>query len=335
MTGFTYHRPATLPEALAALAEPGSRAIGGGTDLLPCIDEGVVTLARVIDVRDLPGATDVTLRPDGSARIGAGVRLADLAAHAGLRERFPLLCATAESVGSPALRNMGTLGGNLGQRMRCWYFRGGVPCFKNGGDSCAAYGGEHEYHGIVGGGSCHAVHPSDPAVALEVLDAMVEVTGAKGGAATGAIASAAGATRRLSIAELYAGAASNPKAEMTLADGELIAAIEIPAEAAGGEQHWEKVIQRGAWDFALVSIAAARRADGTVRMALGGVGLGPWRLALSVEEDVASGGLDEDSIDALAERAMYDTVPLARNGYKVKVAQAVLRRAMRALGAQH
>lgn len=321
MTSFAYLRAATLPDALAALGDPGTRAIGGGTDLLPCIDEGVVRLTRVVDVRDLPGAGDITLRADGSARVGAGVRLADLAAHAGLRAHFPLLADAAAAVGSPALRNMGTLGGNLGQRMRCWYFRRGVACFKNGGDRCAAYAGEHEYHGIIPGGSCHAVHPSDPAVALEVLDAQVEIAGP------------GGAVRRCTIAELYAGAMDDPQGEMTLAEGELITAVELPAAAAGGVQHWEKIIQRGAWDFALIACAAARRTDGSVRMALGGVGLGPWRIAHSVEEDVASGGLDEDSIDALAERAMYDTVPLARNGYKVWMAQAALRRAMRALGA--
>lgn len=321
MTSFAYLRPATLPDALAALGEPGTRAIGGGTDLLPCIDEGVVRLTRVLDVRDLPGARDLDVRADGSARIGAGVRLADLAAHPGLRAHFPLLADAAAAVGSPALRNMGTLGGNLGQRMRCWYFRRGVACFKNGGDRCAAYAGEHEYHGIIPGGSCHAVHPSDPAVALEVLDARVEIAGP------------GGATRRCTIAALYAGAMDDPHGEMTLAPGELITAVELPAAAAGGVQHWEKIIQRGAWDFALIACAAARRTDGAVRMALGGVGLGPWRIAHSVEEDVASGGLDEDSIDALAERAMYDTVPLARNGYKVWMAQAALRRAMRALGA--
>ena len=133
------------------------------------------------------------------------------------------------------------------------------------------------------------------------------------------------------LQRVFAGASADPLGEMTLASDELIVAIELPAAAAGGAQHWEKIMQRGAWDFALVSCAAARHTDGVVRMALGGVGLGPWRIAESVEEDVASGGLDEDSIDALAERAMYDAVPLKRNGYKVDIARAVLRRAMRAL----
>lgn len=316
---FAYVRPDSLADALDALGHPDAVAIGGGTDLLVWIGEGLATPSRVVDVRALPGARDITLRPDGALRIGAAVRIAEIAGHASVRSGFPALASAAASVGTPALRNMGTLGGNLAQRPRCWYLRRGVNCFKNGGDWCWAVDGEHQYHGIVPGGTCRAVHPSDPAVALEALDAHVEIAGPEG------------ASRRVTIAALFAGAAANPMAEHTLAPGELITAIELPAAAAGGRQHWEKIMQRGAWDFALVSCAAARRTDGTVRIALGGVGAGPWRVALSVEEDVASGGLDDDSLDALAERALYDTEPLAGNGYKIWIAQAALRRAMRTL----
>lgn len=317
---FEYAHATTLPDALTALSAEGTLPVAGGTDLVPCVDEGILAPARVLDIRTLPGARDITLHADGSATIGAAVRISELAAHEGLRSRFPVLAESAASVGTPALRNMGTIGGNLAQRHHCWYFRRGVGCFKRGGTQCAAVDGEHEYHGIVAGGVCRAVHPSDPAVALEALEATVIV------------ARAGAAKRRVSIEALYAGAADNPLREATLAHGELITAIELPAAAADGVQHWEKVMQRGAWDFALVSCAAVRRTDGTVRLALGGVALAPWRIALSVEEDIASGGLDDDSIDALAERAMYDVEPLARNGYKVTLAQTVLKRAMQALG---
>lgn len=317
---FEYAHATTLPDALAALAAEGTLPVAGGTDLVPCVDEGILSPSRVLDIRGLPGARDITIHADGSATIGAAVRISDLATHQELRARFPVLAEAAASVGTPALRNMGTIGGNLVQRHHCWYFRRGVGCFKRGGTQCAAVEGEHEYHGIVADGTCRAVHPSDPAVALEVLDATV------------VIARAGAAERRVGITELFAGAAGNALSEVTLAHGELITAIELPAASAGGVQHWEKVMQRGAWDFALVSCAAVRRADGAVRLALGGVALAPWRIALSVEEDIASGGLDEDSIDALAERAMYDVEPLARNGYKVTLAQTVLKRAMQALG---
>jgi xanthine dehydrogenase YagS FAD-binding subunit len=321
MPPFTYARPTTLPDALRALAQPATVPIGGGTDLLVCIEEGLASPAQVVDVRTLPGAGDIHTDNAG-LRIGAGGRIAAIAAHAEIRERYPLLAEAAASVGTPALRNMGTLAGNLVQRNRCWYLRRGAACFKSDGAGCPAVRGEHQYHGIVADGPCRAVHPSDPAVALEALDATVEIAGADG------------TLRSLSIAALYAGASSNPGGETTLGPGELITAVHLPAESAGGAQHWQKLMQRGAWDFALVSCAAVRRADGAVRLVLGGVAAAPWRIALSVEEDIASGGLDADSIDALAERALYDTEPLKGNAYKLTMARTLLARAMRALSAE-
>jgi len=320
MTRYTYLRPPSLAAALDALAAPGAVPLGGGSDLLPSIDEGLLTPSAVVDVQALPGFDDIGRGADGALRLGAGVRIDTVAQHPLVREHAALLAAAAAAVGSPALRNMGTLGGNLAQRQRCWYLRRGVACFKNGGDHCAAYAGEHSYHAIFDTGPCHAVHPSDPSVALEALDAQVEVASQRG-------------TRVLAVAALYEGAAHNRVREVTLADDELIVAVRIPAESLGGVWHWEKTIQRGAFDFALVSCAALRRPDGVVRMALGGVAAGPWRAPLSVEEDVASGGLDADSIDALAERALYDATPLDGTRYKVRIAQALLRRAMSVLTA--
>lgn len=321
MTGFAYERPETLDAARAALAVPDSMPIGGGTDLLVWIDEGLAAPARVVDLRAWPGALTIEAAANGDVRLGAGTRIADIAMHPVVLEHFPALAEACASVGTPALRNMGTLGGNLGQRPRCWYLRRNVPCFKNHGSGCPAVAGEHQYHGIVAEGACRAVHPSDPIVALTALGATVEVLRADG------------TLRPIPIEALYEGAATNPAAEMTLATGEFIVGVMLPAEARSGRQHWEKLMQRGAWDFALVSCAGARRTDGSVRMALGGVALGPWRIALSVEEDVASGGLDEDSIDALAERALYDASPLPGNEYKMTMARTALRRAMHALTA--
>ncbi|HET8771142.1 MAG TPA: FAD binding domain-containing protein [Gemmatimonadaceae bacterium] len=316
---FAYERPTSLESVLEALAASGSVAIGGGTDLLVLVEEGLAKPQRVVDVRAYAGAGDIELRADGSARIGGAARIADVAAHQGLRAHFPVLAEACGSVGTPALRNMGTLGGNLAQRQRCWYFRRGVTCFKNGGDACAAVAGENQYHGIVAEGPCRAVHPSDPAVALLALGARV------------AIASKSG-SRTIALEELYAGAEADRERDVMIASDELVTAIELDAAAADGAQHWEKLMQRGAWDFALVACAAARRTDGSVRMALGGVGLGPWRVPSSIEEDVSSGGLDPESIDALAERALYDVEPLAKNAYKVEMARALLRRAVGAIG---
>jgi len=313
---FQYHRPESADDAIAALGERDSAALGGGTDLLVTMKEGLAAPAHLVDVRAVRGARDITVRVDGSVRIGGAVRIADLAAHDVIREKFGSLAEAARLVGTPALRNMGTIAGNLCQRPRCWYFRRGVSCMKNGGSGCAAVDGENQYHAILGGGPCHAVHPSDPAVALAALEATVELRGPNG------------SQRSVPIGEFFAGAATNPHGETSMAHGELIVAIELPAHSSGGAQRYEKLMQRGAWDFALVSLAGIKRADGEVRLVLGGVSPAPHRVNQSVEEDVASGGLDEESADALAERALYDAKPLSKNGYKATQAAALLKRAM-------
>ena len=319
MPPVSYARPRSVADALHALAEPNAHALGGGTDLLVAMREDLVQVDQIVDLRQLPGAREITARNDGTLRIGGGVRIADLAANEQVRVRFAALAQSARSVGTPALRNMGTIGGNLGQRPRCWYFRRQVPCIKNGAGGCPAVDGANQYHAIFADGPCHAVHPSDPAVALTALEASVEVVGP-------------GERRRVvPIAEFFAGAASNPAGETVLAHGEFIAALELPARSAGGVQRYVKLMQRGAWDFALVSLAAAKRTDGEVRLVLGGVAAMPYRVNQSVEEDVASGALDEESIDALAERALYDAAPLSGNAYKVRQAASLLKAAMRDL----
>jgi xanthine dehydrogenase YagS FAD-binding subunit len=317
MTGFSYHRPSSLDDALAALAEPGSLPIGGGSDLLAGIEEGHAAPARVVELERLPELATITVQSDGGVRIGAGVRVTTLAEAPELAA-FPVLRAACAAVGSPALRAMGTLGGNLAQRQRCWYFRSGISCFKHGGTACAAVEGEHVYHAILASGTCHAVHPSDPAVALMALDAQVEVRSVRG-------------TRMLSIDALYDGAANNPTSETVLADDEIVVAVHLDAAAREGAQHWEKLTQRGAFDLALVSCAGVRRTDGAVRIVLGGVAAGPWRAPHSVEEDIAVGELDAESIDALAARALYDATPLPGNAYKVPLAEAAIRRAAKTL----
>jgi xanthine dehydrogenase YagS FAD-binding subunit len=318
ISGFQYLRPASLDEALAAVASPGAALIGGGTDLVPRIEEGLAAPTAVIDVRHLPTARDIQLTADGALALGAAVRIANLADDATIRTRVPMLAEAAAAVGSPALRAMGTLAGNLAQRPRCWYYRRGVSCLKTGGTGCPAAAGEHPYHGIIDAGPCRAAHPSDPAVALLALDAMLEIATANG-------------PQHVALAEAYRDAATSPTAELAVGPNDVITRILIPAEALDGVTAWEKVMQRGAFDFALVSCAAVRRTDGSVRLVLGGVAAAPWRIPHSIEEDIASGGLDDESIDALAARALYDATPLPGTAYKVRIAEGVLQRAIRAI----
>ena len=300
------------------LAGAGAHALGGGTDLLVTMREGLVRPARVVDLRGIPDAVAMRWGDDGSLTIGAAVTIADIAAEPRVNERFPALAMACASVGSPALRNMGTIGGNLCQRPRCWYFRSGIPCLKSNGTDCPARDGENTHLAIFGGGPCYAVNPSDPAVALSALEATVHVAGPRG-------------ARRVPIADFFVLPDPDPRRETVLEPGEFVSAVSVPADSSGGRQRYTKVLQRGAWDFALASIAACKRTDGSVRMVLGGVAPVPWRVNPSVEEDVASAPLSVDDLDALAERAMYDAEPLSQNAYKVEMCKALLRESMKFL----
>jgi xanthine dehydrogenase YagS FAD-binding subunit len=216
---------------------------------------------------------------------------------------------------------MATIGGNLCQRPRCWYFRRGIPCLKNGGDSCPAREGENQYLAILEAGPCFIVHPSDPAVALVALDATIEVASVRG-------------HREVAAADFFVLPRERIDRETALASDELVIGVRLPEAAAGGVQRYVKLMQRAAWDFALVSLCAVRRADGDVRLVLGGVSPRPYRVYTSVEEEATSGGLDEETIAGLAERALLDAVPLSKNAYKLDLAASLLRDAIRELAAE-
>jgi xanthine dehydrogenase YagS FAD-binding subunit len=310
---FEYRAATSLEDAVRELAEPGAMPLGGGTDLLVAIDERLAAPSTLVDLRTIPGSADIVMLRDGSVTIGAAARIADLAKHHRILAQFPALAQACDTVGTPALRHMGTLGGNLCQRPRCWYFRRGISCLKSGGSSCPAKDGENQYLAILDAGPCYAVHPSDPAVALTALEAIAIVSSSRG-------------SRKVALSDLYLVSAERPNRETALERDEFISAITIPAESVGGTQRYHKLMQRDAWDFALVSAAACKRMDGGVRIVLGGVAPRPWRVNSSVEEDVASGGLDDDAIATLADRALLDAKPLSKNAYKVDLAATLLRR---------
>jgi xanthine dehydrogenase YagS FAD-binding subunit len=309
-----YSRPGTAAEAARDLSQQGAVPISGGTDLLVSIEEGFVSASAVVDLRGIAGSDRIERTADGGLRIGGSARIRDIANDPQVREAFPCLANACDVVGTPALREMGTIGGNLCQRPRCWYLRRGISCYKSGGDSCPAKDGENQYHAILDGGPCYIVHPSDPAVALTALDAQVEISGR-------------GTPRLVAISDFYVLPTQRLDHETILQPGEFVSAVVLPGQG-GGKQVYVKLMQRGAWDFALVSCAAIKRMNGDVRIVLGGVAPRPWRVPESLEEDVAAGGLDEDTIATVAARALYDAKPLGENGYKVKLAETLIRRSV-------
>src|SRR5829696_5486783 len=240
MRAFTYERPADTAGALHAIAKPGAKFLAGGTNLLDLMKVEAETPQHLVDVSRLP-LTEIS-DDNGGLRIGAMVTNSDLAIDRRVRERYPMLSRAVLNGASGQLRNQATTGGNLLQRTRCYYFYDpSTPCNKRvPGSGCSALKGFNRIHAVLGGSdACIAVHPSDMAVALSALDAEVEVQSASG-------------RRRIKITDLHRLPEATPQKDTTLADGELITAVILPAPPAGG-QVYRKVRDRASYDFALVS----------------------------------------------------------------------------------
>jgi xanthine dehydrogenase YagS FAD-binding subunit len=252
------------------------------------------------------------------------VRLSALLDDPALAGRPDLAClreALLETA-SPQLRHMATLGGNLLQRPRCWYFRNALThCLRKGGQRCYAFRGENKYHAILGGGPCYIVHPSDPALALLALDASVVVVGREG-------------ARTIPIAAFYLLPRQDAHREADIAPDEILTEVVVPEPAERARSVYVKVAERQVWDFALVSAAVQLTLDGdrvtSARVALGGVAPAPWR-AESAEEALAGAVLTDGTIDRAARAATTGARPLAQNAFKVDLAQGVLRQALQRL----
>jgi len=281
--------------------------IAGGTDLVPLMRDGLVTPRTVVNLKTIRNGGAIRASRTG-ATFGALALVADVAAHAGVRRAFPALAAACDAVGTPQIRNMATLGGNLCQRIRCWYFRQNVPCHKTGSRGCPAVEGLNEYLGILGGGPCHAPHPSDPAVALAALDATIHVRLGKSG------------THRMSISDLYRTAAKRRDSETILRPGDVIERISVPRKYAGARQVYLKATQRAEWDFALVSVAVVwPKGRGSMpRVVLGGVAPRPW------EVEIRESGTGKAWAQRVAESAVGAARPLSQNAYKVALARNLI-----------
>jgi xanthine dehydrogenase YagS FAD-binding subunit len=324
MENFRYARASDLRSALLALREPSTSALAGGTELLNWMRDGIQAPSRVIDISRLPlDAIEVT---DRALKLGALARMSDVAAHPAVRRDYPVLVQSLELAASPQIRNLGTMGGNLMQRTRCPYFRSetAVPCNKRTpGSGCAARHGENRGHAIFGWSeACVATHPSDLAVALAALDAVVQVASATG-------------ERSIPATEFHRLPGDEPQRDNLLQAGELITAVEVPASPSTARSFYLKVRERSSYEFAMVSAAVTLELNGRTireaRIALGGVAHKPWRLS-SAERSLQGVALEPRAIGAAIAGAIDEARPLEQNGFKVRLAKNAVVRALEFAG---
>ncbi len=324
MRPLSYARVADVDAAIAAVSQSRDSAfLAGGTTEVDLVRQDVLKPALLVDINDLPlnGVEDL---PGGGLRIGALARMSDVAQTPAVQQRFPAISQALLLGASAQLRNMASMGGNLCQRVRCSYFRDATsPCNKRDpGSGCAALHGFNRGHAILGtSDKCIATHPSDVAVALVALDAVVHTRGP-------------GGERAIAIDDFFLLPGDTPDREHPLEHGELITAIEVPAAPMARRSAYLKFRDRESYEFALVSVAAAvRLQDGTiadVRLALGGVGTKPWR-ARRAEASLLGQQATRNAFGDAAAEELAQAVPRALNAFKVDLAQRCIVRALTAL----
>jgi xanthine dehydrogenase YagS FAD-binding subunit len=322
MKAFEFVNPSSLKEVPSLLGQNREKAVllAGGVDLLGELKEGLVAPDRVVNLKAVSGLN--AIKADGKGlRIGALATLAEIENHPAIQKDYRALADAAASVGSVQIRNVGTLGGNLCQRPRCWYYRDeGFHCLKKGGSKCFAVEGNNKYNAILGGGPSYIVHPSDTAPALVALGAKVTVLGPKG-------------SRTLPLEEFFVLPAEILRRENVLAPDEVVTEVEVPAPAPGAKSAYLKFQEKDSMDFALSAVAVALTMSGdtirAARVVLGGVAPKPWP-AKEADGVLAGQRLSEDLLRRAADAALAKAQPLGYNDYKVPLTKALIQRAVMA-----
>ena len=332
MKAFTLLNPTTLEQALEVLAERNRRGskgraqlLAGGQDLLTEMKEHLAEPEIVVNLKGIGGLDRIDVDGGGALTIGALATIAALEEHPEVRARFRVLAEAAASIASPQIRGFGTVGGNLCQRPRCWYYRSEhAKCIKKGGSECFSHDGLNKYNAILGGGPSYIVHPSDLAPALVALEAEVTLRGP-------------GGERKLPIEKFFTlPSEGSVLKENVLADDEILVSVRVPSPPSATRSTYLKFKERGSFDFALASVAAVVSVDsGNVtraRLALGGVAPIPWRSPDAEKALVGKPLADEKAWKAAGEAAMLEADPLKHNAYKVPLAKGLIHRALQALG---
>lgn len=322
MNRFEFARATSIAEAVRLVAEkPGSVLKAGGIDLLDHLKERLIQPPRLVDLKSVPGLDGIGVEADGSLRIGPLVTLARIAAHPDIRSAHAGLAQACAEAASPQIRNVASIGGNLLQRPRCWYYRlASYRCLKKGGDVCFAVGGEHRYHTIFADGACNAPHPSNAAMGLMAHGASFVFQDGRG-------------TRTVPADQFFTIPGRDPRRENAKTPDEILTSIHVPA-AAGMRSAYASVKEKAAFDWPLVSTAVALRADGGVvtqaRIILGAVAPVPLRSS-AAEQALIGKRLDDATAEAVAGAAVLGANPLAENGYKVELLRILVRRTLKSL----
>ena len=323
MKAFAYVNPTNEKEAVAALSPQFEQAvpIGGGQDLLARMKDYVTQPDRLVNVK---GALESTVTPsNGGLRIGAALKMVDLAEHADVARMYPALSAAAIEVGTPQIRNQATVGGNLNQRPRCWYFRNEeFVCLKKGGDTCFSITGENQFHAILGGGPSFIVHPSSLAVPSLAYGATFRLVGPKG-------------ERLVPASEYFTPPTKNVRTENVLAPDEILTHVILPPPNNVKSGHYE-VRYKASHDwpiaFATVLLSLSGSTVKSARVVMGAVAPIPWR-SRPAEDALVGKTITETTAAAAAEAALKDAHPLRQNAYKIDVAKVAVKRAiLRAAG---
>lgn len=319
---FAYIRPGSIEAAVEQLSEAKSVVYAGGTDLLGCLREDILDVTKVVSISGLEALKGIRPTADGGLRIGALTTITEVAENALVRERYPVLSQGASEVASPQLRNQGTIGGNLCQKPRCWYYRGEFHCLRKGGDTCYAAVGENQFHAIFGSGDiCFIVHPSDTAPALVALNAVVEILGPKG-------------RRTVPVEAFHMLPEVDVEADTVLETGEIVTAVQIPPSPEGMRSSYRKVRARGAWDFALAGVALALQFEGDRvkdgRVVLSGAAPVPWR-SEAVESVIKDRRLDNKTVAEASNAVVEGAEPLEKNGYKIPLFRGLIEEQLRTI----
>ena len=325
MKTFSNANPKDVREAVALLSQThqegrSASIVGGGSDLLGMVKERLISPDVLVNLRAIGGLDRVETQ-SGRVKIGGLITLDALSHDAQIRKQYAVLAEAAESVGTPQIRNAGTLAGNVCQRPWCWYYRNGFPCLKNGGDKCFSASGENQLHAIFGGGPSYIVHPSDTAPALVALDAEFHVSGPSG-------------DRVIPAGQFFQLPRVDAARENLLAPDDVLVAITLPAARPGERSTYHKVLDREAWTHAVVSVAIVLDMDKQVcrgaRIVLGGVAPIPWRLQ-KVEAILSGQRITPELAAQAGEAAVEGARPLAKNKYKVPLTKAVVKRTLLSL----